>query len=185
MDLEHPLPITSQNAGPLQGPPITTSVIVWEPGFAPAPQNFNRNHERGGFFKGFINCDQPPSAVTHVIQAAVMTPSKGCPQGGRRQGGGYKGNRASEVSHLPLNCSRTPSAGGGQGQLWKITPLWSPVFGDGSWSADGSGYSLYGWLGNTERQGEREQTKLFLIHFVSEKNVFQESEDCNVQKVYK
>lgn len=82
-----------------------------------APQNFNRNHERGGFFKGFIKCDQPPSAVTHVIQAAVMTPSKGCPQGGRRQGGGYKGNRASEVSHLPLNRSRTPSAGGGQGQL--------------------------------------------------------------------
>ncbi|KAI9519012.1 hypothetical protein NQZ68_032710 [Dissostichus eleginoides] len=25
--------------------------------------------------------------------------------GGRRQGGGYEGNRASEVSHLPLNRS--------------------------------------------------------------------------------
>ena len=110
-------PLQDKMQGPLQSPPITTSVIVWEPGLAPAPQNFNRNHERGGFFKGFINCDQPPSAVTHVIQAAVMTPSKGCPQGGRRQGGGYKGNRASEVSHLPLNRSRTPSAGGGQGQL--------------------------------------------------------------------
>lgn len=161
MDLEHPLPIASQNAGLLQSPPITVSVIVWEPGLAPAPQNFNRNHERGGFFKGFINCDQPPSAVTHVIQAAVMTPSKGCPQGGRRQGGGYKGNRASEVSHLPLNCSRTPSAGGGQGQLWKITPLWSPVFGDGSWSADGSGYSLYGWMGKTERRRKGAEQALF------------------------
>lgn len=79
-----------------------------------------------------------------------MTPSKSCPQGGRRQGGGYEGNRASEVSHLPLNRSRTPSAGGGRGQLWKITPLWSPVFGDGSWSADGSGCSLE----KTERERE-------------------------------
>lgn len=97
--------------------PESSPLIVWEPGLAPALQNFNRNHEKGSFFKGFINCDQPPSAVTHVIQAAVMTPSKGCPRGGRRQGGGYKGNRASEVSHLPLNRSREPSAGGGQGQL--------------------------------------------------------------------
>ncbi|KAJ4920080.1 hypothetical protein JOQ06_027996 [Pogonophryne albipinna] len=63
--------------------------------------HFNRNHERGGFFKGFFNCDQPPSAVTHVIQAAVMTPSK--EEAGDR--GGYEGNRASEVSHLPLNRS--------------------------------------------------------------------------------
>ena len=79
MDLEHPLPITSQNAGCAlaQPHPITVSVIVWEPGLAPALQNFNTNHERGGFFKGFINCDQPLSAVTHVIQGAVMTPSKG------------------------------------------------------------------------------------------------------------
>ncbi|KAI4806522.1 hypothetical protein KUCAC02_017342, partial [Chaenocephalus aceratus] len=51
VDLEHPLPIARQNAGPLQSPPV-----VWEPGLATA----NRNHERGGFFKGFFNCDQPP-----------------------------------------------------------------------------------------------------------------------------
>ncbi|CAB1419576.1 unnamed protein product [Pleuronectes platessa] len=43
----------------------------------------------GSFFKGFINCDQPRSAVTHVIQAAVMTPSKGCPT--RRQATGRGG----------------------------------------------------------------------------------------------
>lgn len=102
-----------------------------------------------------------------------MTPSKDCPRAGRRQGGGYKGNGASEVSHLPLNRSRTPSAGGGQGQLWKITPLWSPVFGDGSWSADGSGYFLYGWMRKTEREGERQQTKLLCTW----KPVFHKLED--------
>lgn len=103
MDLEHPLPITSQNASLLQSPPITTSVIVWEPGLAPTPQNLNRNHKRGGFFKGFINCDQLPLAVTHVIQAAVMTPSKGCSQGGRRQGGvqGEQGLRSFPPSLEP------------------------------------------------------------------------------------
>lgn len=99
MDLEHHLPITSQSAGLLPlNLPVLKSVIVWEPGLAPTPRNLNTNHKRGGFFKGSIKCDQLPLAVTHVIQAAVMTPSKGLLP--RRQATGvgeegvYKENRA-------------------------------------------------------------------------------------------
>lgn len=40
MDLEHPLPIASQNAGPLQSPAITASVIVWEPGLCSGSPEF-------------------------------------------------------------------------------------------------------------------------------------------------
>lgn len=158
MELEHPLLLTNQNAG-LRSAPVSGR----EPGRSPTLQTFNRNHEKGSCFQGFINCDQPPSVVTHVIQAAVMTPSKGCPWGGRRQGGGYKGNRASEVFHLPLNRSRAPTAGGGQGQLWKITPLCSPVFGDGSWAADGSRSSLWGWI--RRQRGEEQSWTLCLPNF--------------------
>lgn len=133
MDLEHHLPAGSRIAGRIAALPKDTPAGS---GLAPTPQNLNRNHKRrGGFLKGFINCDQLPMAVTHVIQAAVMTPSKDFSRGGRRQGrreegGGRGGKRGGEQglrSHpahsppqpplLALNRSRTPSAGGGRGQL--------------------------------------------------------------------
>lgn len=84
MDLEHHLPTGKHIAGRVatlpKGPPAGS-------GLAPTPQTLNRNHKRrGGFLKGFINCDQLPMAVTHVIQAAVMTPSKDFSRGGRRHG---------------------------------------------------------------------------------------------------
>lgn len=166
MELEHPLLLTIQNAGLCSDP--QSNVCNWrgDPNQWPTLQNFNRNHEMRSCFQGFINCDQPPSAVTHVIPAAVMTPSKGRPWGGRRQGGGYEGNGASEVFHLPLNRSRTPTAGGGQGQLWKITPLCSPVFGDGSWAADGSRYFLCGWIRKRERDRERGEKRAELCAII-------------------
>lgn len=84
MDLEHHLPTGNRIAGQIAALPKDTPAGS---GLAPTAQNFNRNHKRrGSFLKGFINCDQLPMAVTHVIQAAVMTPSKDFSRGGRRQG---------------------------------------------------------------------------------------------------
>lgn len=43
--------------------------------------------------------------------------------------------------------------------------------------------SMDGWMGKTEREGERDQTKLFFHPFCTW--VLKKSEDCSVQKVSK
>lgn len=141
VDLEHPLPIVGQNAGPrkCQTASVSLCVCVWLPGLAPVRHNLNRNHERRSFFKGFINCDQPPSAVTHVIQAAVMTPSKGCPR--RRQATGRGVQVEQGLRSFPASLEPQPHTLGRRwtGAALKNNTFVIPGVWGCSWSTDGSG----------------------------------------------
>lgn len=106
------------------------SPAVWEPGLDPPLQNFNRNQAwKGEFFKGFIKCDQPASAVTHVIQATVMTPSKGCPGGGGR-------HALRSFPPLPWRTAG-PAQQEAHGPALKNNTFVIPCVWDRAWFADG------------------------------------------------
>lgn len=66
----------------------------------PSLRIFNRNHDRKASLKAFIMCDQPPSAVTRVIQAAVMT-LKGLPTRSQATGRGGQGRGAAGSQKFP------------------------------------------------------------------------------------
>lgn len=130
------------------------SPAVWEPGLDLPLQNFNRNQAwKGEFFKGFIKCDQPASAVTHVIQATVMTPSKGCPRGGGRQGGPHA---LRSFPPLPWRTAG-PAQQEAHGPALKNNTFVIPCVWDGAWFADGierATVAISGWTETWERDGE-------------------------------